>query len=57
MMKNYQTKVMTPETGESQSGKEKYHFPGEGEYKPITIEAESLEEAEKEYEVKKEKVN
>jgi hypothetical protein len=35
---------------------EEYHFAGGMEYKPITIEAESREEAEKIYKVKREKV-
>ncbi len=36
--------------------KEEYHFAGGTEYKPITIEAESKEEAEKIYKEKREKV-
>ncbi len=52
----YQTKDMTPDT-EHVKTKQEYHFSGEGKYNPITIEAESIEEAQKEYELKKEKVN
>lgn len=38
------------------STKEEYHFAGGMEYKPITIKAESREEAEKIYKEKREKV-
>lgn len=53
MQKDYQNKQMTGETTknkkQSPATQEEYFFPGEGEYQPVTVVANSKEEALEKY--------
>ena len=54
MEKDYPNKAMKPEQVKTKS---EYHFAGGGEYEPIAVKAENLEEATKEYEKIKKPIN
>lgn len=57
MQTEIKNKAMQPEKVENKAAaKELFHFSGSGEYKPIAIEAENREEAEKIWKKKREKI-